>query len=39
MRIVVIGHVMVGHQFLQTLAETGPSGAEVTVLCEEPRPA
>ena len=39
MRIVVIGHGMVGHQFLQTLAETGLSGAEVTVLCEEPRPA
>jgi nitrite reductase (NADH) large subunit len=39
MRIVVIGHGMVGHQFLQTLAETGVSGAEVTVLCEEPRPA
>jgi nitrite reductase (NADH) large subunit len=39
MRIVVIGHGMVGHQFLQTLAETGVGGAEVTVLCEEPRPA
>ncbi|WP_028102106.1 nitrite reductase large subunit NirB [Pseudoduganella violaceinigra] len=36
MKIVVIGHGMVGHQFLKSL----PVGsAQVTVLCEEPRPA
>lgn len=39
MKIVVIGHGMVGHCFLQALAETGLSGAQVTVLCEEPRAA
>ncbi|WP_290869769.1 nitrite reductase large subunit NirB [Aquabacterium sp.] len=39
MKIVVVGHGMVGHQFLQSLAESGLQGAQVTVLCEEPRPA
>jgi len=39
MQIVVIGHGMVGHKFLEALAETGLQGAQVTVLCEEPRPA
>ncbi|GGH52643.1 nitrite reductase large subunit [Comamonas phosphati] len=39
MKIVVVGHGMVGHKFLESLAETGLRGAEVTVLCEEPRPA
>ena len=39
MKIVLIGHGMVGHKFLESLAETGLSGAEVTVLCEEPRAA
>ena len=39
MKIVVVGHGMVGHKFLESLAETGLQGAEVTVLCEEPRPA
>jgi len=39
MNIVVIGHGMVGHQFLETLAELKIPGAKVTVLCEEPRPA
>lgn len=39
-RIVVIGNGMVGHKFLEVLAEHGGTGAcEVTVLCEEPRPA
>jgi len=38
MKIVVIGHGMVGHKFLEVLAEQN-SGAQVTVLCEEPRPA
>nr|WP_297351820.1 nitrite reductase large subunit NirB [uncultured Caldimonas sp.] len=39
MKIVVVGHGMVGHKFLESLAETGITGAEVTVLCEEPRAA
>jgi len=39
MKIVVIGHGMVGHKFLESLAEAGLRDAEVTVLCEEPRPA
>ena len=39
MRIIVIGHGMVGHKFLETLAATNAPGLEVTVLCEEPRAA
>lgn len=39
MKIVLIGHGMVGHKFLESLAETGLSNVEVTVLCEEPRAA
>lgn len=42
MKIVVIGHGMVGHKFLESLADLAAGslqGAEVTVLCEEPRPA
>ncbi len=39
MKIVVIGHGMVGHKFLESLAEAGLAHAHVTVLCEEPRPA
>ncbi|CAN5250713.1 nitrite reductase large subunit NirB [soil metagenome] len=39
MQIIVIGHGMVGHKFLEALAETGLRDAQVTVLCEEPRPA
>ncbi|MEO8060430.1 MAG: nitrite reductase large subunit NirB [Burkholderiales bacterium] len=39
MQIVVVGHGMVGHKFLEALAETGLAGAQVTVLCEEPRAA
>ncbi|BBU29380.1 nitrite reductase large subunit [Burkholderia sp. THE68] len=39
MKIVVIGHGMVGHKFLECLAERGHSTLEVTVLCEEPRAA
>ncbi|RZL64671.1 MAG: nitrite reductase large subunit [Variovorax sp.] len=39
MKIAVIGHGMVGHKFLEQLDELGIAGAEVTVLCEEPRPA
>ncbi len=39
MKIVVVGHGMVGHKFLESLAEAGLQNAEVTVLCEEPRAA
>ena len=39
MKIAVIGHGMVGHKFLEQLHELGIAQAEVTVLCEEPRPA
>lgn len=38
MKIVVVGHGMVGHKFLESLVEAGVQ-AEVTVLCEEPRAA
>ncbi|MFT3857644.1 MAG: nitrite reductase large subunit NirB [Aquabacterium sp.] len=38
-KIVVVGHGMVGHKFLESLAEAGLRDAEVTVLCEEPRAA
>jgi nitrite reductase (NADH) large subunit len=39
MKIVVIGHGMVGHKFLESLDASGIAHAEVTVLCEEPRAA
>ena len=39
MKIIVVGHGMVGHKFLEELEEQGLAQAEVTVLCEEPRPA
>ena len=39
MKIVVIGHGMVGHKFLETLMGSGAPDLAVTVLCEEPRPA
>ena len=39
MHIVVVGHGMVGHKFLEALAEAGARDARVTVLGEEPRPA
>ena len=39
MKIIVIGHGMVGHKFLESLAVAARPGLEVTVLCEEPRPA
>jgi nitrite reductase (NADH) large subunit len=39
MKIIVIGHGMVGHKFLETLALDAAPHLEVTVLCEEPRPA
>lgn len=39
MKIIVVGHGMVGHKFLEELHQQGLSHAEVTVLCEEPRAA
>ena len=39
MKIIVIGHGMVGHKFLESLANSGAANLQVTVLCEEPRPA
>ena len=40
MKLIVIGHGMVGHKFLETLfADAGAATFDVTVLCEEPRPA
>ena len=41
MKLIVIGHGMVGHKFLETLFANADAAAgfEVTVLCEEPRPA
>ncbi|MGJ7488139.1 nitrite reductase large subunit NirB [Variovorax sp. LT2P21] len=39
MKIIVVGHGMVGHKFLEELEQQGLSHAEVTVLCEEPRAA
>jgi nitrite reductase (NADH) large subunit len=38
-KIVVVGHGMVGHKFLESLDAAGVRAAQVTVLCEEPRPA
>ena len=38
MKVVVIGNGMVGQRFLEQLARRCP-GAEITVFCEEPRPA
>ena len=37
-RVVVVGNGMVGQRFLEELAKRDP-GAEITVFCEEPRPA
>ncbi|WP_377702202.1 nitrite reductase large subunit NirB [Pseudoduganella sp. UC29_71] len=40
MNIIVIGHGMVGHKFLESLAtHGGNTKLNVTILCEEPRPA
>ncbi|MCC6072025.1 nitrite reductase large subunit NirB [Massilia sp. GCM10020059] len=39
MNIIVIGHGMVGHKFIESLLDGGAPGLHVTVLCEEPRPA
>ncbi|MDD3328614.1 MAG: nitrite reductase large subunit NirB [Zoogloea sp.] len=39
MKIIVVGHGMVGHKFLEELHQLNLAHAEVSVLCEEPRPA
>ena len=39
LKIVVLGHGMVGHKFLERLALENNTRLSVTVLCEEPRPA
>jgi nitrite reductase (NADH) large subunit len=39
MKIVLIGHGMVGHKLLECLAENGADHLEVSVVCEEPRAA
>jgi nitrite reductase (NADH) large subunit len=39
MKIIVIGHGMVGHKFVESLIASDTPGLQVTVLCEEPRPA
>ncbi|WFR77984.1 nitrite reductase large subunit NirB [Janthinobacterium rivuli] len=39
LNIVVLGHGMVGHKFLERLALENNTRLSVTVLCEEPRPA
>ena len=39
MKIVVVGHGMVGHKLLECLAENGAGHLDVTVVCEEPRAA
>ncbi|GGC88679.1 nitrite reductase large subunit NirB [Undibacterium terreum] len=42
MKIIVIGHGMVGHKFLESLVAGNAAdigNLEVTILCEEPRPA
>jgi nitrite reductase (NADH) large subunit len=38
-KIVVIGNGMVGQRLLERLTAQGPSPLEITVVCEEPRPA
>ena len=39
MKVIVIGHGMVGHKLLECLAEQATARLDITVLCEEPRPA
>jgi len=39
MKVIIIGHGMVGHKLVESLAQTGMDHLEVTILCEEPRPA
>jgi nitrite reductase (NADH) large subunit len=39
MKLVVVGNGMVGHRLLERLTASGSLSLEITVLCEEPRPA
>jgi nitrite reductase (NADH) large subunit len=39
MKLIVVGHGMVGHKLLECLAQAGAAHLDVTVLCEEARPA
>ncbi|MFN3790497.1 nitrite reductase large subunit NirB [Massilia sp.] len=39
MHIIVVGHGMVGHKFVETLASSSDPELRVTILGEEPRPA
>lgn len=39
MKLLVIGNGMMGHKLLEELMERQPPGLEITVLCEENRPA
>ena len=39
MHIVLVGHGMVGHKFVETLAAASDPDLRVTILGEEPRPA
>jgi len=39
MKVLVIGHGMVGHKFLEALSDSGAANLQVTVLCEESRAA
>lgn len=39
MKLVVVGNGMVGHRLLEELVALHPPGLEITVLCEESRPA
>ncbi|MFP5305473.1 MAG: hypothetical protein ACLGI7_06570, partial [Gammaproteobacteria bacterium] len=39
MKLLVIGNGMVGHKLLEELVARDIPGLEITVLCEEPRPA
>jgi len=39
MNVIVIGHGMVGHKFLESVAAQAGAALRITVLCEEPRAA
>ena len=38
-KLLVIGHGMVGQRLLESLVAGAPDAFEISVLCEEPRPA
>ena len=37
MKIIMIGHGMVGHKFIESLLEQAGDDVEITILAEEPR--